>query len=224
MTLLSLFPLNTVLFPGMPLTLHIFEERYKLMINRCIDEQRPFGVVLIQAGSEVEGAGPAAQPHMVGCMAHILQVQRVGMGRMNIVAVGRERFRVQTMHYTEPYLTGTVEELKNLHELVPNEAGHEAGVRLRPWVERYLTAIASSENVEFDSAQLPDDTMHLTYLAAALLRVAVEEKQALLDMDDETRLIQSVTTLYRKEATLLKVLLMQSETTRETQIGVFSIN
>ncbi len=65
---IPLFPLKTVLFPGMPINLHIFEERYRLMINRCIDEQLPFGVVLIQKGEEA--LGPFwPNSHQVGCTA-----------------------------------------------------------------------------------------------------------------------------------------------------------
>ena len=60
---LPLFPLNTVLFPGMVLPLHIFEERYKLMINHCLEEERPFGVLLIREGKEV---GSGAVPYQVG--------------------------------------------------------------------------------------------------------------------------------------------------------------
>ena len=76
---LPLFPLNTVLFPGMPLTLHIFEDRYKLMIGKCIQERQPFGVVLIRRG--LEALGPVADTHSVGCMAFIRQVERLEQGR-----------------------------------------------------------------------------------------------------------------------------------------------
>ena len=65
---LPLFPLNTVLFPKMPITLHIFEERYKQMIQHCLSEQIPFGVVLIKQGVEVNGS---AEPYLVGCTARI---------------------------------------------------------------------------------------------------------------------------------------------------------
>src|SRR5438045_9705996 len=99
--LLSLFPLNTVLFPGMPLPLHIFEERYKLMIGRCIEEERPFGVVLIQSGPEV--GGPAV-PHLVGTTAHIAAVKHADDGRMNLIAIGQERFQILEVVRQAPYL------------------------------------------------------------------------------------------------------------------------
>jgi Lon protease-like protein len=69
---LPIFPLNVVLFPGMPLPLHIFEERYKSMINRCIQAGHAFGVVLIREGQEV---GPPARPHDVGTTA-VIAVER----------------------------------------------------------------------------------------------------------------------------------------------------
>src|SRR6266487_1733603 len=102
---LALFPLNTVLFPGMPLPLHIFEERYKLMIGRCIEEERPFGVVLIRSGPEV--GGPAT-PHPVGTIAQIAGWKSLDEGRMNVIAVGQERFRIIEVVRLEPYLVARV--------------------------------------------------------------------------------------------------------------------
>ncbi|MEZ4622859.1 MAG: LON peptidase substrate-binding domain-containing protein [Caldilineaceae bacterium] len=104
---LPLFPLkNVVLFPGMVLPLHIFEPRYREMINRCIDEQLPFGVVLIEEGTEI---GEAATPHRIGTGAKIIRVERLEDGRMNITALGTERFQIQEVHHDRAYLTATVE-------------------------------------------------------------------------------------------------------------------
>jgi uncharacterized protein len=99
---LALFPLNTVLFPGMPLNLYIFEERYKLMMNQCIESRRPFGVVLI--ANNKHDTSPNAIPHSIGCTAQITQVQPLGDGKMNISAAGRERFRILSIHQEQPYL------------------------------------------------------------------------------------------------------------------------
>ena len=97
---LPLFPLNTVLFPGMPLPLHVFEERYKEMVQVCLDEQRPFGVVLIRSG--VAEGGPLADPYDVGCVAEIIEVQKLEDNiKLNIrkqlrdMLESRERFMVQ---------------------------------------------------------------------------------------------------------------------------------
>src|SRR5919198_4841137 len=114
---LPLFPLNVVLFPGMRLPLHIFEERYKLMIGTCMVTDETFGVALIKSGQEV--GGPAAV-HPVGTTARIIQVERLPEGRMNLVAVGVERFRLVERLTDEPYARGRVELLGEPIEEVPD--------------------------------------------------------------------------------------------------------
>ena len=107
-SLLPIFPLGTVLFPGGTLPLRIFEERYKLMIGRCIEERLPFGVVLIKAGVEVGGD---AVPHAIGTTARIARVERLPQGRYNLLTVGGERFRILAADSSEPYLQASVEYL-----------------------------------------------------------------------------------------------------------------
>lgn len=106
--LLPIFPLGTVLFPGGTLPLRIFEERYKLMIGRCIEERLPFGVVLIKAGVEVGGG---AIPHGIGTTARIARVEELPQGRYNLLSVGVERFRILEADSSEPYLQARVEYL-----------------------------------------------------------------------------------------------------------------
>ena len=103
---LPLFPLHTVLFPGMPLPLHIFESRYKQMIDYCLKENSTFGVSLIHRGSEA--FGPLAEPHKIGCTARIIEVQPLDDGRLNIVTVGERRFRIHSLNFDMPYLLGKV--------------------------------------------------------------------------------------------------------------------
>ncbi len=119
---LPLFPLKTVLFPGAPLPLHVFEERYKLMIGRCIQERAPFGVVLIRSGEEVGGP---AEPHDIGTSARITHVQRLPDGRMNLLVVGERRFRVAGLDRSEAYLVGDVAYLSSAEVDAP-EAEEEA--------------------------------------------------------------------------------------------------
>src|SRR5438067_10321725 len=78
---LPLFPLNVVLFPRMPLPLRIFEDRYKEMIRRCLDNDQPFGVLLIRDGQEV---GPPAIPEEVGTLARIRVVEQLDEGNLNL--------------------------------------------------------------------------------------------------------------------------------------------
>lgn len=200
---LALFPLNTVLFPGMPLKLHIFEERYKQMINHCIDTQMPFGVVLIEEGEEA--LGPIAQPHRIGTTAHINQVQRLPFGRMNIVALGRERFRVLDFNHDMPYLRAQVEYLHYTDD-TPDliEAPRNT---LRPLVERYLTVLEKAGQVQFDSNQIPLDPLPLANLAAIILQTENSHKQSLLEVELASDYMHQLTKHYRREVSLLEVLL-----------------
>ena len=103
--LLPLFPLNVVLFPNSVLPLHVFEERYRLMVQRCLDGDSEFGVVLIKSGSDV---GEPAEPHSVGTVARIMDVDRLEDGRMLLSVAGRGRFRIEEVTQLAPYLEGEV--------------------------------------------------------------------------------------------------------------------
>src|SRR5690606_29501284 len=97
-------------FPMQSLALHIFEERYKEMIRLCIDTDTPFGIVLLERGAAEEGRSRTESlPSLIGCTAHISQVQELPDGRMNIVVVGRDRFKVHAFDTAKAYLRGTVE-------------------------------------------------------------------------------------------------------------------
>ena len=104
---IPLFPLHTVLCPGIALPLHIFEPRYRLMIERCIEYATPFGIVVIRAGQEV-GATEVAIAG-VGTFAEIREATRLPDGRYDILVVGSGRFAVESVDTAkEPYLTAEV--------------------------------------------------------------------------------------------------------------------
>ena len=90
-SVIALFPLHAVLFPGGPLPLRIFETRYTDMVRRCMREQQPFGVVLIQEGDE---AGVVATTATVGCTARIVDFHTLHDGLLGIACVGESKFRV----------------------------------------------------------------------------------------------------------------------------------
>ena len=89
---LRLFPLNTVLFPGAILNLHVFEPRYHQMISECLDSNEAFGVVLIREGAEAGDAD--VMPHEVGTTAEICDVTPLPAGRFYVSTTGRRRFRI----------------------------------------------------------------------------------------------------------------------------------
>ncbi len=207
---LPLFPLETVLFPGTPIHLYIFEPRYRLMMARCIDEHRPFGVALIRRGQEA--GARLAEPYGVGCTARIASVEPLEEGHMNLTALGEERFRILELSYEQPYLVGKVEGL-------PIAASHSVGMmrrarRLAPWVARYLAQVdrADPENdLDLEHLQLPDDPLMLTCWAAALLQIPAQEKQPLLEAPSASELLEGVMRLYRRETAILDHLLEFSE-------------
>jgi uncharacterized protein len=132
---LPLFPLHAVLCPGVALPLHIFEDRYRLMIDRCIERMEPFGVVLIREGRETGRLdGRLAE---VGTTALIRQAGRTDDGRMNIMTVGGRRFRIDGLdERTEPYLVGNVEMLDE--PLGDQQAAHQFAERVSRRFLRYL--------------------------------------------------------------------------------------
>lgn len=205
---LPLFPLHTVLFPGMPLQLRIFEERYKKMLRACIDERKEFGVVLIRHGSEA--FGPLAEPYRIGCTARIVQVQPLKAGRMMLVALGQKRFRVLSLEErAQPFLVGRV-------ELFPLEASDpqqlaETGRRLLPWVRRYMQLLSSASEVRLDPDHLPHDPVVLAYLGAVLLQVPAGQKQKLLSSERAGDLLAEVYALYRREVALLRRIVSQMQ-------------
>ncbi len=199
---LPLFPLETVLFPGMPIHLHIFEPRYRQMVNQCLALDQPFGVVLIRRG--LEAGGPLAEPYTVGCAARITRVERLEDGRMNLTALGEERFRILGISRARAYLVGQVESLPLER---PCSLEMQRGARqLRPWVQRYLELVSrlDTENeLDLSQLQLPDEPLMLAYLSAMLLQLPPHEKQPLLEAPDAPALLQSVLRLVRREAAVI---------------------
>jgi Lon protease-like protein len=195
---LPLFPLNTVLFPGMVLPLHIFEERYKLMIQRCLEEERAFGVVLIREGKE---AGGSAVPYDVGTTALIGGVSRLEGGRMNIVTVGHERFRLRTLRRDLPYLMGSAEPWP----LAGAETDWAWALveSVRALFQRYLDLLAQAQGDEIKVEELPTEPRAVALLVAIALRLPMAQKQRLLDQPTVARLLVTEQSILRREQLVL---------------------
>ena len=218
---LPLFPLNTVLFPGQVLPLHIFEPRYRKMINQCIDKDWPFGVALILAGEE---AGAAAVPHEVGTTARVTQVERLDDGRLNIVSVGEMRFRIRTLDVTpDGYLRADV----TLWPWAPSDvdvsgslSGHVRG-RLR----RYVALLAKASGIQIEANDLPDEATELACLTAIALQVDQLEKQDLLISPSIVALLDKEIDLLRREVRMLQVVLKSHGRPQgDDEPVVFSVN
>ena len=180
---LRLFPLNTVLFPGMRMPLHIFEERYRVMIRECIEEDAPFGVLLIKAGGE---AGSGAVPHDVGTTARILQVEYLEDGRMNIFTMGQERFRIVAINTTQPYLRG---EVTILDQEPATDSAYAALPRARQLFDDYLKTYLALGDQWTRGIYLPDDPAEAADYIAARMDIGLDAKQELLaQLGPEARL------------------------------------
>lgn len=204
---LPLFPLNLVLMPMQPLALHIFEERYKQMISNCIATDTPFGIVLLEQGAAEEGrSAKPTVPHLVGTTAHITQVQQLPEGRMNIIVVGRERFRVHDFRHDKPYLVGVVEREPMMRDgvVIP-----DVSIRgLSRSVTRYLKVLEQAGRIQPSMRELPTDPSTLAFLASALLHdISTAQRQTLLESDDLAVMIERLRAMYRREVVLLQAML-----------------
>jgi len=198
---LPLFPLNVVLFPHMPLPLHIFEPRYRQMIADCLEEGHSFGVVAIREGSET---GPST-PYDVGTLAKIVRIDRLDDGRMNILVMGASRFAVVRTADDRPYLRGEI-------RIIP-ESGDDldATARLTEVTaisfRQYANLLRELVGEKPDEAEPPMEPELLSYLIAAALNLQVPEKQTLLaEARTDSRLVLELR-LLRKEIALLKQML-----------------
>ena len=197
---IPLFPLNTVLFPGIPLHLHIFEERYKLMLHFCLNKNAVFGVVLIRKGHEAMGG--LAEPYEIGCTAHILQVNTLSDGRMDVLAQGGERFRILSLDYRLPYLIGQIERLP-MPDFDPPDVDS-----LLPIVKEYIEMLNKimPDDLDIAAINFPDDPMINLNLSASVLQLPDREKQDLLSLQDSHDLYQQLMRLYKRELSVFNQL------------------
>ena len=172
---LPLFPLpELVLFPGRPLPLHIFEFRYRMMMNTILEYDRRFGVLMIDPAS-----GKIAD---VGCCAEIVHFERLPDDRMKILTLGQQRFRVLEYVREKPYRVGLVEwfEDKSTEQDLHSKAD-EVSTLLEDVVT--LSAKLTDQNIELPE-NLPTLPTELSYWVAANLYGVASEQQALLEMQD----------------------------------------
>jgi Lon protease-like protein len=201
---LPLFPLNLVLFPGMPLPLHIFEERYKAMIGSCLDQNASFGVVLIKEGQEV---GLPAEPFRVGTTARIVKVETLEEGRMNILTTGERRFELVDITQQLPHLAGLVRYL-------PEEVGGDLATVLpevRQGYTTFLRHLGSLAGGWSSQIRLPEDPIRLSYAVASNLDLPRDIRQKLLETATaRERLEQSIPLLKRANEILQEELVKRN--------------
>lgn len=176
---LPLFPLPLVLFPNMMVPLHIFEERYKEMIDDCLDRGGRFGIVLV---TDVEEGSHVVQTARIGCTARIVRVERLAEGRMNIEIVGEERFRILDAHENLAYRTGVVEPFAD--EPLPAERLKELSKEVHELLTRFLSLHLRRMGRRQAHFELPTDASLLSFTASCVLPIDTTGKQALLEYSD----------------------------------------
>lgn len=201
---LPLFPLGTVLVPGLLLPLHVFEPRYRRLVRDLLErpeEERVFGVVAIKAGTEVGRDGVRAL-YDVGCTAVLREVTPHDDGRYDLVTSGAVRFRLHSAAESTPgedaYLVGEVSPLRDDDDPDEDVAGPalEVAALFRAYRERLGTA----------PAQLPSSPRALSYLVAADMLLDVRERQALLEQPDTAGRLEAERRLLRRERALIDAL------------------
>jgi Lon protease-like protein len=212
-----IFPLNTVLFPSMPLPLHIFEERYRTMVEDLRHGDNRFCVALLREGQEVGGY---AEPYEIACLAELVHVQPLQDGRYFIVAVGVERVKIiSTDRANKPYLTGSLETWPDENE----DADAELVARAAKLFFQYIQYVLKLSGQDEERIPMPDEPDLLSYLMATSLQVEAEVRQSLLEMPNSEQRLQAELEMLQSELPLLRAF-MSTPQPPGVGFGQFSAN
>jgi ATP-dependent Lon protease len=195
-----MFPLGSVLFPHAVLPLHVFEPRYRALVDHCLAGDHEFGVVLIERGSEVGGGDVR---FAIGTVARIVQAGRLDDGRWVLVTVGMQRLRVERWLPDDPYPLADVERLgdEGTGNVDPQRVRDVATLLRRVHALRAeLGALGGAVDVD-----LADDPLRASYEAASLAPLGPLDAQRLLELDDAATRLERLETLLDEEATLLEL-------------------
>jgi len=197
---LPIFPLGVVLFPGMPLPLHIFEPRYRLMIGRALQHDRTFGVAQLVEGQEGEGG---TWPAGVGTTAEILEVVPFADGRMNVQTVGGRRFQILSVREEDEVLLAQCEWVEDDE---PQDGLVRLSMHTRRALSRYFDALALNTDAAFEGQDLdvPQDPQALSMFIAAILQLPLQQKQELLELTD-TRARLEIEDFLLERATIIQL-------------------
>lgn len=173
---LPIFPLNTVLFPGETIPLQIFEDRYKLMINECIENNTRFGVSLIREGKEV--GGPAI-PYDIGTIASLVDHEYIPDGRIQIKCIGQEKFEIIEIISDSPFMKALVRTGGSLEK---DDVKDETLAISQLSMAKHFNNLVSMKGGWASSPHAPSDPIQLSYFISQVLQLNVSERQKLLEM------------------------------------------
>jgi uncharacterized protein len=200
---LPLFPLGVVLYPGMLLPLHIFEDRYRRLVRDLLDgpEPRRFGVIAIRKGRET-GVEGVQSLYEIGCTATLRRVEEHQDGRFDLVTVGTQRFRLLTLDQTLPYLQGEIELLAD--EAVDGVAAAPVVRAVQVAFRGYLDALTEWGGATVRVGDLPDEPVLLSFIVAAAMVIDLPERQALLDEPGALRRLGAERAVLSRETAMLR--------------------
>ncbi len=201
---LPMFPLNMVLFPGVSVPLHVFEDRYRALVHHLLRVEEPadrlFGSVGIREGYEV-GSHGAQSLYRIGVKLQLSEVESHPDGTFDIVAVGRSRIKLDRMDTTGLFPAGHVADLPEQ----PAQVSEELADQARATFTAYRAALAGMRGDPF-SGTLPRDPEYLSWTLAACAPLPIAERQGLLEADDAAERLRLVTDLLRTELRAMNVI------------------
>lgn len=201
---LPMFPLNVVLFPGVSVPLHVFEDRYRALVHHLLrvpdPTDRVFGSVAIREGYEVGDHG-AQSLYRVGCRVRMTDVQSRPDGTFDLVAVGLDRIELERLDGSGPFPRGVVHERPESGPPVPAELVERA----RAMFTAYRVALSEIRGDPYP-AELPRDPTYLSWTLSALAPLPLPDRQALLEAEDPAERLILVTDLLRSELRAMNVI------------------
>jgi len=205
---LPLIPMNVVLFPGNILPLNIFESRYKLMVEFCVEQESCFGVVLIKKGKEVGGM---SIPYLVGTSVQIIETDYQEDGRINLITLGRHRFEILDLVYDRPYLVGEIR-TQSLENQQASENLEQIALTARNLYENYETWLTKTIPDWKLPDRIPTSPDQLSSQIGTRLQITLREKQEMLEIFDiDQLLIHQIQLLKYENQRLSASLLAQSK-------------
>jgi uncharacterized protein len=201
--MLPLFPLGAVLYPGMLLPLHIFEERYRQLVRDLLErpEPRQFGVIAIRKGRET-GIDGVHSLYEIGCIATLRRVEEHEDGRFDLVTVGTRRFRLLALDQTLPYLQGEIEQLGE--DVVDQTAAAPVVRGVQVAFRAYLDALTERGGATVRIEDLPSEPGLLSFVVAATMVIDLPDRQGLLDEADTVRRLSAERALLARETAMLR--------------------
>lgn len=200
---LPLFPLNTVLFPGLTVPLHVFEDRYRALVHHLLrldPEERLFGSVAIREGYEVGDHGTQSL-YRVGVRLQLTEIEAHPDGTFDVVVVGRDRIMLDRIETGGLFPVGRVDVLAERETSVPDHLLDRA----RATFTAYRVALAGLRGDPYDGT-LPRDPEYLSWTLAACAPLPLAERQQLLEADDANERLTLVTDLLRGELRAMNVI------------------